>query len=803
MAAAGTAAAQPLVEDPTLGPVERVGEIDPSLVNGRPVREVVLRTPAGLEDDGTPRYRPLEGRGRQAAINNIRTVPGQPLALAVVENDVRRLTRLGLYGRVEGFVQTYADGTARVIYELVEQPIVQAVEVAGNNRLTGDTIKQQIDVLIGTPVDRFQIDRAIRRIEDLYREKGYALAEVSVNEEELRESGILIFEVREGQQIKITDIRFEGNQALSDDDLRREIDSKEAWLFNRGRIDERVLDTDVGALTAFYRDNGYLDVRVGRQLRPSPNGREAILTFIVEEGPLYTLRDVRVEYVGVPEGTTPPYTAQQLTGLMAIKPGDPFSVQQLRESIQRVSLAVGQIGFIDSDVQRVEQRDTERPLVDLVLVVNLGARYKADEIIIAGNDITRQKVIRREIEQRPDRPLDSRAIEQTEENLERLRLFAPGSVRVTVQPEDPSLPGYRPLLVEVEETNTGELAFGGAVSSDSGLVGRIALTQTNFDITDTPDSMGDFFSGRSFRGGGQTFQIEALPGDRIETYQIALTEPRLLDTEYSLSGRVFYRSRDFDEFDERRVGFRSSLGRRFGQRWRGSLGLRLENIEIGGIADDRPVDVFDVEGQNSLIGVGFSLARNSLDKPFLPTRGTTTAVSVEQVGGDFSFTRLDLSQSIYLPIREDIRGRETVLSLNSRIGWIPQGQDETPTYERFYMGGQSFRGFGFRSVSPKGIRNDTGELGEDPVGGAWSFFLGAEVRQPLFEELIYVVGFIDTGTVTEEPGFDDYRVSAGLGLRLNIPQLSPAPIALDFGFPIVEAEGDERQVFSFSVDVPF
>jgi outer membrane protein insertion porin family len=129
--------------------------------------------------------------------------------------------------------------------------------------------------------------------------------------------------------------------------------------------------------------------------------------------------------------------------------------------------------------------------------------------------------------------------------------------------------------------------------------------------------------------------------------------------------------------------------------------------------------------------------------------------------------------------------------------------DEVPFYERFFMGGNNFRGFKFRGVGPVGIRNDNGEVGDDPIGGVFSFFLGAEVRQPVYEDVVSIVGFVDSGTVDTDIAFDNYRVSVGVGLRIYVPQLSQVPLAFDFGFPILKEETDEKRVFSFSIDLPF
>ena len=119
------------------------------------------------------------------------------------------------------------------------------------------------------------------------------------------------------------------------------------------------------------------------------------------------------------------------------------------------------------------------------------------------------------------------------------------------------------------------------------------------------------------------------------------------------------------------------------------------------------------------------------------------------------------------------------------------------------MGGQSFRGFDFRSVSPKGIRNDNGLASEDPIGGTWQMFLGAEIEQPVYEDILSVVAFIDAGTVSFDPGVDQFRVAIGMGIRFYVPALSPAPLAFDFGFPILKEDDDDERLFTFTIDLPF
>jgi len=781
---------------------------------GRPIRMVELvLIPASGEG-------PASEADERFAKNQIRSRVGDPFSASVAASDLRQLNRTGRYRRADSSVTLTEDGGVALRYTLYEQPVVRAVDIVGNKRIGTSQLRQAVQVLVGTPVDEIALARSARNIEAMYRERNFYRVEVDVDRRELDESGVVIFRVQEGVRLRITDIRFEGNDSFSARQLRTAISSREAWLLDRGRIDEDRLLEDVGALREFYRDRGYLDARVGRIVRESPNGREAIVTFVIDEGSLYTLRDVRVEYTdadmpgdgaGAGGRAVGALSDLQVRGLMPLRRGDAYGLREVRRAVDRVRTGLGQLGYADVRVERIELRDTERPEVDLLLRITQGRRYITGEIIVQGNELTRDQVVRRRVPLRPERPLDLEGVEESRRRLRELNLFDmyESPPRVTVQPNpnplDPPDSERRDVLIQVRETNTGRINLGGVISSDAGLVGNIQLLQRNFDITDFPDSFGEFVSGRSFRGAGQTFDLTIAPGTQVETYRISLTEPYLFDSDYSATWVAQYRKRQYREFDEERFGGSMSLGRRLGTRWRGNVSTRVESVQLFNVDDDSPVDFFDAEQQRVLTGVGVGLVRTTLDSGFRPTRGTRLRLGVEQVGllgGDFDFTKLEFESVAFVTLYEDFRSRSTILNLRLNASYIPQGDGSAPVYERYYLGGRNMRGFDFRTVSPKGV-NSSGERTNEPVGGSWSFFLGAEVQQPLFGDFFSVVGFVDSGTVTSNVGFDDYRVSMGVGARFYVPQLSPVPLAFDFGFPVLKEDGDRRRMFSFSLDLPF
>jgi outer membrane protein insertion porin family len=359
-------------------------------------------------------------------------------------------------------------------------------------------------------------------------------------------------------------------------------------------------------------------------------------------------------------------------------------------------------------------------------------------------------------------------------------------VRITIQPPDPDNPEYRDVLVEIKERNTGSVNFGVAFGSDSGAFGELSLRQENFDVADFPRTFQEFITGRAFRGAGQRFSMIFRPGNEIFQYSVSLTEPHLFESDYALGGAFLLRQRRYSEYDEERLTTTLSLTRELGDVWEIGGRARAERIRLTDIDPSAPTEVFLDAGPDSLTAVGVTLTRTTIGTITRPGEGSHLELSLDWIGalgGEFDFMKAQSEYAVFLTLDEDFLGRKSILKLTSRLGYI--FGDRAPTYERFYMGGRSFRGFEFRTVSPKGIRADNGEPSSDPVGGNWLFFLGAQHEFPLFQETITGVLFLDTGTVTEDFGFDDYRVSTGVGVRLYIPQLGPVPIAFDFGFPIM------------------
>lgn len=373
-------------------------------------------------------------------------------------------------------------------------------------------------------------------------------------------------------------------------------------------------------------------------------------------------------------------------------------------------------------------------------------------------------------------------------------LEPPGSILGSPPLNQPTIP----VEVVVNEAQTGKFMFGAGVNSNAGLVGSIVVDEQNFDIRRFPTSWEDVRSGRAFRGAGQKFRVEAAPGTQVSRYLFNFAEPYLFDTpvSYGLSG--YYFNRFYRNWNEQRAGGRTSLGYQFTPDLSGNVALRAEDVLISNPSPADPPTVPDlaaVIGHTQLYSVKPQISYDTRDSTFLPTQGMFLSTDFEYVFGTFQFPRYMLNFQTHYLARErpDGTGRH-VLSFYTQFGI--SGND-TPIYERFFAGGfGTLRGYQFRGASPI--------IDQVEVGGKLLNVNSVEYMFPITaDDMLKGVVFVDYGTVeyNRTITWDNYRIAPGVGLRVTIPMISLAPIALDFAFPVHSAPTDLEQTFSFFVGV--
>ena len=363
------------------------------------------------------------------------------------------------------------------------------------------------------------------------------------------------------------------------------------------------------------------------------------------------------------------------------------------------------------------------------------------------------------------------------------------------QPYNPN-PYYEPIPelpidVVVRETQTGRFMVGVGVNSDAGVVGSVTIDERNFDWRRIPTSWEDFRNGTAWRGAGQRFRIELLPGSQVQRYMVSFQEPYLLDTPVSLSLSGFFFDRRYLEWDEQRLGGRVALGYALTPDLSTTLSYRGESVNVHDPIQPTPAAIADVVGDNALHGFKLGVAHDTRDSAFLATEGHYIELSGEQVIGTYVYPRAEIEAKQYFMLhqRPDGSGRQ-VVSVTGHVGF--SGED-TPVYDNFFAGGFStLRGFAFRGASPRDL-NAT-------VGGRFMMLGSVEYLFPITaNDMLRGVVFTDFGTVERDVEIEDFRVAPGVGLRVTVPALGPAPIALDFAVPVLKADGDREQVFSFNI----
>ncbi len=741
------------------------------------------------------RFRGLEQVSEQTARAYMRTRVGDEFSTETARGDEQRLLRSGLFSSV-AITRTQTTEGIIVEFTVQERPLVESLRFEGNEAFSDADLMKELPFGVRSPLNVPEVESGRQAIVSKYQDEGYAHAEVEVDREQLQR-GHVVYRIVEGPQIRIRRLQFEGNEHFSNWRLSRQTDSaRRFWPFVQGFLDLEQVQQDLTTIRDLYVAEGFLDAETDYLLEYSPDKKSARLTFVIDEGPRY-----RVNRIAFRGNTV--FSDEELARRLNLGRGEFYVADTLRHDLTELEETYGQLGFIDAAVseQRLyldptaplpdwaeELPDEEVALVDVVFEVNEDDQYRVGRIDIRGNDITQERVIRRELRFFPEQLFNTVAVQESRRQLEETWLFED----VAITPVESDEPGVRDALVQISEGRTAEFLVGVGVSTDMGLMGTISLTERNFDILNWPTSWEELVSGRAWRGAGQTFRMVAEPGTELSRYHLEWSDPHLFDSQYSLTTRAFLYDRRRDHYDEGRVGGAIRVGRLFDNRWHGEISARAERVELSNLDARMPPDIRDLRGTTSLLGIEGALVRDRRDSRLTPTEGDRIRMSYEQVMGDFTFGKVTGEYRRYWPVYVDAMDRTHVLATRISAGYIV---GDAPAFERFFGGGTgSIRGFSHRGVGP----HSGPPYRKTPIGGDFEFFAGAEYIFPIVDEQLRGVIFLDTGTVEKDFEITTYRASVGAGIRWVVPLLGPVPMSIDFGFPINKHADDDTQVFSFT-----
>ncbi len=679
-----------------------------------------------------------------------------------------------------------------------ERGIIREIDFIGNRAYKDSVLAKKLGFKVGEYLDPILAEAYRGTLSEFYRSNGFAFAEVALDNEKLK-NGRVVYSIDEGPRVRITKVRFSGNRAIKASALKKAIKTTTSkWLVLPKYYVAEDVSEDVLRLQSIYYNRGYLDYSVKPRVDFTKDRSRAHITFEIDEGPVFTIR--KVIFAGAGH-----FDEQTLLSGLKLKQGQAYNKRLADSHAKRLGKLYGEQGYIDAKVVQSPQFVAGVNVVDVLFEITEGRQFRIGRVDITGNEQTQDKVIRRVLDEEDFTPGNVYNADiapksgggKLETAVQRLVM----AEDVVIRPVEPisGEPDQKDVKVDMKEGRTGMIMIGGAVSSDADVMGQLVYNQRNFDITGWPESFKDFISGNAFKGAGQSLRIAAEPGTEVSQYSIAFTEPYFRDKPVSLEVSGSKWSRYRESYDEERTKGNVGFEKRLKNRWRKSIGIRYESVDVGGLDFDAPKEIIDVKGDNALYGVMFGFSRDLRDDRWYPSSGRWFNASYEQVTGDKTFGVLSGTYRWYKTLHEDLAERKTVLAAKILGGYIVGGAQP---FEKFYAGGTGtygIRGFDYRGISPRGLQTNvpvgTAER-NDPIGSDWIFLANTEVTVPMGSDNFAALFFLDSGAVST----GGYRAAAGVGVQIMIQQwFGPVPMRFELAAPFMKNEEDDTRTFSFSV----
>ncbi len=688
-----------------------------------------------------------------------------------------------------------------VLITVVENPVINRIILEGNDRIKNDKIVPEIKLAPRQIFTRSKVRADVARIIELYKRQGRFAATVEPQMVQLAQNRVdVIFEIDEGPKSKVRQINIIGNEAFSDGDLRGEMITKQArltsFLSSNTSYDPDRLAFDQQKLRQFYLTQGYADFRVVSAVAElTPDQRDFIITYVVEEGERYKFGDVKVD------SQLRDFDSASMTGRLPMQSGDWYDAKSVEDTVEQLTDLAGTFGYAFADVAPQFNRSKENLTMDVTFVLREAPRVYVERIDVNGNTLTQDKVVRREFRVAEGDAFNSLQVKRSAARINSLGYF---QENFEIAQVEGSAPDRIILEANVEEQATGELQLSAGFSSLESFILQGSIRQ------------------RNFRGRGQTVGLSLNYSRFSRSAQASFSEPYVFDRNISAGFDVYrkdYSNFGFNRtnnstFEQSTTGFSLRAGVPLSE-YASLVGSYTLNYDDVSIDEDRFFSDFDGDGINSCepllagrflcdaIGertssiLGLTLSVDSTDSRLRPTRGRSLALTTQYagLGGSVNYLRVNGKVAQYYPLPAGF-----IFSLTAEGGAIRSfedrgipGTDDVRLTDRFFLGEPQIRGFDIRGVGPRVLRRpirdtdgdgvgevttDQNQIQDDAIGGT-AYYLGrAEIEIPL-------------GTGARELGLRP-SVFLDVGGLFNItdPILLQNPFGNEFFNPLRDASGN-------------
>lgn len=687
-------------------PGAALAQDDPAAAEPAPAAETPAPAPA--EQGQVIRSIAVAGAQRlepATIVSYIQMRPGQVYTAALADQALKDLAATELFAsyRIE-------NNNGNVVITIVENPVINRVVLEGNRRLKDDKILPEIKLAARQIFTRSKVRADVARIIELYKRQGRFAATVEPQMVQLDQNRVdVIFEINEGPKSKVRAINIIGNEVFSDGELRGEMVTKTAGITkifsSTTSYDPDRLAYDQQQLRAFYLENGYVDFRVVSAVAElTPDKRDFIITYVVEEGERYKFGNVAVE------SQLRDFDSTAMTNALPMDTGDWYDAKLVEDTIEQLSETAGTFGYAFADVRPQYSRNRETLTMDVRFVINEAPRVYVERVDVNGNTLTQDKVVRREFRIAEGDAFNSLQVTRSTARINSLGYF---QENFEIDQVDGSSPDRIILEANVQEQATGELSLSAGFSSLESFVFQGSIRQ------------------RNFRGRGQTVGLGLNYSRYSRSGNISFTEPYVFDKNISAGVDIYRRDYNNGYYDRARATYESAttgLALRVGvplTEYLTAIGSYTFNHEDITVDENLYFDDFDGDGVRECeplkagrylcdaIGtrtssiLGLSVVHNSLDNRVRPTRGETATVTLRfaGLGGSTRYAQLVGSASKYWSL-----GPGWIFSLTAESGYIKglkdrgPGQDDVLLTDRFFLGEPEIRGFDIRGVGPRVVR---------------------------------------------------------------------------------------------------
>lgn len=625
----------------------------------------------------------------------VKLVPGEPYNREALDQALKDLYETELFADV----QVRDDGRGNITLQIRENPVVNRIVLEGNKRLKSDKINPEIKLAPRQIFTRSKVRADVNRIIELYRRQGRFAATVEPKMVQLDQNRVdIIFEIHEGDKSKVRKINIIGNEKFSDGRLRGEMATKQTGItkiFSSGTsYDPDRMSYDQQKLRQFYLTEGYADFRVVSAVAElTPDKKDFIITYVVEEGQRYKFGDVDLE------SDIRDIKAASFKHLLPMKKGDWYNAKQVEDTVDSITEATGIFGFTP-DVRPDFNRDKDELTMGVLFKINQSPRVYVERIDINGNTHTKDKVVRREFRLSEGDAFNSFKVKRSRDRIQSLGFFQD---KFEVEQKPGSAPDRVVLEANVEEKSTGELQVSAGYSSLERFIVDLSIRE------------------RNFMGKGQELRAGVSYSTYSKSIELGFTEPYVFDKNVAVGFDVF--RRDYNSFgftgnernttyEQTTTGFQIragvpltefiTLAMRYGLSY-DQVSLNKFTYYTNGVCDPTIAGRYlcDAIGDRVTSSVGYSLVFDNLNNRIRPSRGQRAVLSQDfaGLGGKVRYIKTAFEATKYWGL-----GGGFIFSAGLEGGYIKGLGQDVRLIDRFYLGEPEMRGFGIRGVGPRVIR---------------------------------------------------------------------------------------------------